>query len=182
MNTLAVADLTPGTWEIDPVHSSINFWVRHLMVSKVRGRFDTFSGVITIAENGTPSLSAEIAVTSINTGSIQRDEHVRAADFFEVEKFPTATFRSTSIVTKGESFILTGNCTLHGVTKSIDLSVQFNGVNPGGGSGTVAGFEATVVLNRKDFGINFDMPLEVGGAMVGDKVTIDLEIEALKKN
>ncbi|MCV7066397.1 YceI family protein [Mycolicibacterium farcinogenes] len=180
--TVAVAtDLTAGTWAIDPVHSSINFSVRHLMVSKVRGSFDSFSGAITVAEDGTPSVSATIDVNSINTGNEQRDAHVRSADFFDAENHPTATFVSTGVRPDGDDYIIDGNFTLKGVTKPVSLKLEYNGVNPGMGQGAVAGFEASVVLNRKDFGIDIDMPLETGGTVVGDKVTITLEIEALKQ-
>ncbi len=170
-----------GTWAIDPIHSSISFSVRHLVVSKVRGRFGAFSGAVTVAADGTPSVTAEIDIASVDTGNDQRDAHLRATDFFDVEKFPTATFTSTSVNADGDEYRVEGDFTLKGVTKRITLPVQFNGVNPGMGHGAVAGFEASVVLNRKDFGIDIDMPLETGGAVVGDKVTITLEIEALKQ-
>jgi len=181
MTTAAAADLTAGTWAIDPVHSSVNFSVRHLMVSKVRGTFDTFAGAITIGADGTPSVSATIEVGSINTRNEQRDAHLKAADFFDAEQFPTASFSSTAVRADGDDYVLDGDFTLKGVTKPVSLKLEFNGVNPGMGHGAVAGFEASVVLNRKDFGINFDAPLETGGAMVGDKVTVTLEIEALKQ-
>ena len=170
-----------GAWAIDPVHSSIGFSVRHLMVSKVRGTFQDFNGAIVVAEDGTLSVTAEIAVGSINTNNEQRDAHVKAADFFDAEKYPTATFRSTSVRPNGDNYLLDGEFTLKGVTKPVTLDLEFNGVNPGMGHGEVAGFEASVVLNRKDFGIDIDMPLETGGTVVGDKVTITLEIEALKQ-
>jgi polyisoprenoid-binding protein YceI len=173
-------DLT-GTWSIDPVHSSISFSVRHLVVSKVRGTFGAFSGAVTVAADGTPSVTAEIDVASVYTGNEQRDAHLRAPDFFDVEQYPTATFVSTAVIPDGDTHRLEGDFTLKGVTRRISLPVQVNGVNPGMGHGAVAGFEASVVLNRKDFGIDIDMPLETGGAVVGDKVTITLEIEALKQ-
>jgi polyisoprenoid-binding protein YceI len=180
--TAAVAtDLTAGTWAIDPVHSSVNFSVRHLMVSKVRGSFETFSGAITIAEDGTPSVSATIDVTSIDTRNEQRDAHVRSADFFDADNHPTATFVSTGVRPDGDDYIVDGDFTLKGVTKPVSLKLEYNGVNAGMGQGAVAGFEASVVLNRKDFGIDIDMPLETGGTVIGDKVTITLEIEALKQ-
>lgn len=180
--TAAVAtDLTAGTWAIDPVHSAVNFSVRHLVVSKVRGTFDSFSGAVTVAEDGTPSVSATIEVGSINTRNEQRDAHLRAGDFFDAEQFPTASFVSTSVRPDGDAYVLDGDFTLKGVTKPVSLTLEFNGVNPGMGHGEVAGFEASVVLNRKDFGIAFDAPLETGGAVVGDKVTVTLEIEALKQ-
>lgn len=173
--------LTAGTWAIDPVHSSIGFSVRHLMVSKVRGTFQKFSGAIVVADDGTPSVTAEIAVDSINTNNEQRDAHIKSADFFDVENHPTATFRATGVRANGDNYVLAGDFTLKGVTKPISLDLEFNGVNPGMGHGEVAGFEASVVLNRKDFGIDIDMPLETGGTVVGDKVNITLEIEALKQ-
>lgn len=180
--TVAVAtDLTAGTWAIDPVHSSINFSVRHLMVSKVRGSFETFSGAVTVAKDGTPSVSATIDVNSIDTRNEQRDAHVRSADFFDAEHYPTATFVSTAVRPDGDDYVVDGDFTLKGVTKPVSLKLEFNGVNPGMGQGAVAGFEASVVLNRKDFGIDIDMPLETGGTVVGDKITVTLEIEALKQ-
>jgi polyisoprenoid-binding protein YceI len=173
--------LSAGTWAIDPVHSSIGFSVRHLMVSKVRGTFETFSGAIVVAEDGTPSVTAEIAVDSIHTGNEQRDAHIKSADFFDAEKHATATFTSTGVRANGENYLVDGDFTLKGVTKPITLALEWGGVNPGMGQGEVAGFEASVVLNRKDFGIDIDLPLETGGTVVGDKVTITLEIEALKQ-
>ena len=174
------APIEAGVWNIDPTHSTVGFVVKHLMVSKVRGKFETFSGTITVAEDGTPSVQAEIDVTTITTGNPQRDGHIKSADFFDAEKFPKATFVSTSVRPDGDNFVLTGDFTLHGVTKSVDLALEFNGSNAGMGQGQVAGFEASTVINRKDFGIDIEMPLEGGGVVVGDKVTINLEIEAVK--
>jgi polyisoprenoid-binding protein YceI len=179
--TTATAQLGTGTWAVDPVHSSISFSVRHLVVSKVRGTFEKFSGAIDVAEDGTPSVTAEIAVDSVHTNNEQRDAHIKSADFFDVDKYPTATFSSTGVRPNGEGYVLDGEFTLKGITRPISLELEFNGVNPGMGHGEVAGFEASVVLNRKDFGIEIDMPLETGGAVVGDKVTITLDIEALKQ-
>ncbi|HEY9267414.1 MAG TPA: YceI family protein [Mycobacterium sp.] len=180
--TTATAQLATGIWTIDPVHSSVGFSVRHLMVSKVRGVFETFSGAITVADDGTPSVSAEIAVDSINTRNEQRDAHLKSADFFDTQNHPVATFASTAVRADGDHYVLDGHFTLRGITRPISLDLEFNGVNPGMGHGEVAGFEASVVLNRKDFGIDIDMPLETGGAVVGDKVTITLEIEALRQS
>jgi polyisoprenoid-binding protein YceI len=173
--------LSAGTWAIDPVHSSIAFSVRHLVVSKVRGQFNTFLGTVVVGEDGTPSVTAEIAVDSVDTRNEQRDAHLKAADFFDVEQFPTATFTSTGLRAAGENYVLDGVFSLKGIAKPISLDLEFNGTNPGMGHGEVAGFTASVVLNRKDFGIDVDMPLDTGGAVVGDKVTITLEIEALKQ-
>ncbi len=175
------AELSVGVWAIDPVHSSIGFSVRHLMVSKVRGDFEKFSGAITVDEDGTPSVTAEIAVDSISTRNEQRDAHIKSADFFDAENYPVAAFRSTAVRSHDGHHVLDGEFTLKGVTKPISLQLEFNGVNPGMGQGEVAGFEASVVLNRKDFGIDIDLPLETGGTVIGDKVTITLQIEALKQ-
>jgi polyisoprenoid-binding protein YceI len=181
MTATATTQLATGTWAIDPVHSSINFWVRHLMVSKVRGKYDNFSGAIVVAEDGRPSVHAEIAADSVNTGNDQRDARVKSADFFDVEKYPAATFTSSVVESNGDNYVLRGELTLKGVTKPVALDLDFYGVNPGMGHGAVAGFEASVVLNRKDFGVDLDMPLEAGGVVVGDEVTVTLEIEAVKQ-
>ena len=172
------APIPAGTWTIDPAHSTVGFSVKHLMVSKVRGTFDTFTGAITVAEDGTPSVRAEVDVTSINTRNEQRDGHVKSADFFDAEQFPTAAFVSTGVEADGDDYVLTGDFTLKGVTRPVALELEFNGVNPGMGNGPVAGFEAKTVLRRKEFGIDIEMPLEGGGVVVGDKITIVLEIEA----
>jgi polyisoprenoid-binding protein YceI len=147
------------------------------MVSKVRGKFETFSGTVTVAPDGTPSVTAEIDVASLNTGNEQRDGHVKSADFFDVERYPAATFTSTSVRPNGEAYVLDGYLTLKGVTKPVSLDLEFNGVSPGQGYGEVSGYEASVVLSRRDFGIDIDLPMETGGAVVGDKVTITLAIE-----
>jgi polyisoprenoid-binding protein YceI len=181
MTAATTTQLSAGTWAIDSVHSSISFSVRHLVVSKVRGSFRTFSGAVVVGEDGTPSVTAEIAVDSVDTGNEQRDAHLKAADFFDVAQHPTATFASTGVRESGDKYVLDGVLTLKGNAKPISLDLEFNGTNPGMGHGEVAGFTASVVLNRKDFGVDIDLPLETGGAVVGDKVTITLEIEALKQ-
>ena len=173
--------LTAGTWAIDPIHSSINFSVRHLMVGKIHGRFDQFSGAITVAEDGTPSVTANVDVNSIDTGNEQREAHIKAPDFFDVAQFPTATFVSTAVRANGDDYVLDGDFTLKGVTKPVTMTLVFNGTSPGMGRGEVAGFEASVLLSRKDFGVGAEMPLDGGGTMVGDKITITLAIEALKQ-
>ena len=182
MTTATVSSpVSAGTWAIDPAHSSIEFSVRHLMVSKVRGRFDTFSGHVTVAPDGTPAVTAEIDITSLNTGNAQRDGHVKSADFFDAANHPVATFVSTSVRPNGEAYLLDGNLSIKGVTRPVTLNLEFDGVSPGQGYGEVSGYEASIVLNRKDFGIDIDLPMETGGAVVGDKVTIILNIEAVKQ-
>ncbi|MBJ8347692.1 YceI family protein [Antrihabitans sp. YC2-6] len=177
MTTATTTGLTAGTWAIDASHSTVGFSVRHLMVSKVRGRFTDFSGALVINEDGTASAEAEIQVASVTTDNEQRDAHLKTADFFHAEQFPTATFKSTGFRVNGDNFEVDGDFTFHGVTKSVTLDVEFLGVNPGMGNGPVAGFEAKTVVNRRDFGLTIDMPLANGGAVVGDKITLTLEIE-----
>jgi 8-hydroxy-5-deazaflavin:NADPH oxidoreductase len=175
------AELPVGTWAIDPAHSSISFAVRHLMVTKVRGSLGTFSGEITVSSEGVPSVSAEIAVGSVSTGNDERDAHLRSAEFFDVDKYPTATFTSTGVWPDGGGgYVLEGDFTLKAITKPISLALDFSGTSPGMGRGAVAGFAASVMLNRKDFGIDINVPLETGGVVLGDKVTVTLDIEALK--
>jgi polyisoprenoid-binding protein YceI len=177
MSTSTANALTAGTWAIDPTHSTLGFTVRHLMVSKIRGRFADFSGKLVINEDGTAQADAEIRVDSVTTDNEQRDGHLRTADFFHAEEFPVATFKSTGFRVNGEDFVVDGDFTIRGVTKPVSLDVEFLGVNPGMGQGPVAGFEAKTVINRRDFGITIDMPLADGGAVIGDKITLNLEIE-----
>jgi polyisoprenoid-binding protein YceI len=150
------------------------------MVSRVRGTFGVFGGEIVVAEDGTASVSAEIAVGSVNSGNDQRDAHLKSAEFLDVEEYPTAHFVATGVRADHGSYALEGGFTLKSVTKPINLGLEFNGINPGMGRGAVAGFQASVMLNRKDFGIDINMPLETGGVVVGDKVAVTLDIEALK--
>jgi polyisoprenoid-binding protein YceI len=171
-----------GTWAIDPVHSEVSFTVRHMMVSKVRGRFDTFEG--TIVTGATPldsTVNASVDLSSINTGQEQRDAHIRSADFFEVEKHPHMTFASTGVRADGGGFKLDGDLTLKGVTKPVTFNLEVNGFGPDAYGGTRAGFSATTEINRKEFGVNFDGPIPgvPGGVAVSDKATITLEIEGV---
>ncbi|WP_214408121.1 YceI family protein [Pseudonocardia lacus] len=169
-----------GTWDIDPVHSDISFTVRHMMVSKVRGSFATFSGEIVTGQDLTDSrVSATIDAASITTGTQQRDDHIRSADFFEVETYPTWTFTSTAIRPDGDGYVLVGDLTLKGVTRPVELALEVNGFGPDAYGGTRAGFTATTSINRNDFGVDIKMPMDGGGVVVGEKVQITLEIEAV---
>jgi polyisoprenoid-binding protein YceI len=179
--TSVVAKLDAGTWVIDPVHSSIIFSVRHLMVSTVRGRFGAFNGTIQVGPDNTTSVHAEVSIDSIDTGNEQRDGHLKSADFFDAAQYPLATFTSSEVRVGGDDYVLDGKLTIKGVTKPVTLSVQFHGVHPGVGNDEVAGIEAAVVINRKDFGIDIDLPLGSGGVVVGEKVTVSLAIEAVKQ-
>jgi len=169
-----------GTWDIDPVHSDVSFTVRHMMVSKVRGRLGTFSGEIVTAERFTDStVTATVDASSVDTGHAQRDGHVRTADFFEVETHPTWTFRSTAIREDGDDFALDGELTIKGVTRPVAFALEVNGFGPDAYGGTRAGFSATTTINRSDFGVDISMPLDGGGVVVSEKVKISLEIEAV---
>jgi polyisoprenoid-binding protein YceI len=169
-----------GTWSIDPVHSTVEFVARHMVVSKVRGRFRTFSGTIVTAENPLESsATAEIDLNSIDTGTEQRDNHIRSADFFDVAAYPTMTYRSTGVSLDGDDYILHGQLTLKGVTKDVPLKLKLNGFGPDAYGGTRAGFTAIGEINRKDFGVNFHALMETGGAVVSDKIQLHLEIEAV---
>jgi polyisoprenoid-binding protein YceI len=171
----------PATWNIDAIHSEVGFSVRHMMVSKVRGRFTGFSGQIVTAEDPRESsVTAEIDLASINTGNEQRDAHIKSADFFEVETYPTMTYKSTSVRVEDGEYILDGDLTLKGVTKRVPLHLELNGFGPDPYGGTRAGFTATGEINRRDFNVNFNAPMANGGAVVSDKIALHLEIEAVK--
>jgi len=181
-NTIAPAipGLVVGTWTIDPSHSEVSFSVRHLMVSKVRGTFTTFEGAITVGENPLDSaVEVSIDLNSIDTRDVNRDTHLRSADFFEVEKFPTMNYRSTGVRVEGDRFALDGELSLHGVTKPVSLALEFNGVAGDPWGGTRAGFSAQTEISRNDFGVDISMPLDGGGVVVGDKIKVYLEVEAV---
>jgi polyisoprenoid-binding protein YceI len=171
-----------GTWAIDPVHSEVSFVVRHLMVSKVRGRFDKFDATIVTGKDPLESsVTATVDLTSINTGQEQRDAHIRSADFFDVENYPEMTFVSTGLKPEEEGFVLEGDLTLKGVTKAVAFNLEVNGFGPDNYGGTRAGFSATTQINRSDYGVSFNGPIPgvPGGVTVSETVTINLEIEGI---
>jgi polyisoprenoid-binding protein YceI len=172
--------LVTGVWALDPSHTEVGFSVRHLMVSKVRGTFRTFSGEITVADDVLDSsVRATIDLNSIDTNDANRDTHLRSADFFEVDTHKEMTFASTSLRPDGGDFALVGDLTIKGVTREVELKLEFNGVHPDPWGGTRAGFSAEGEISRGDFGIDFQIPLDGGGVVVGDKIKIALEIEAV---
>lgn len=178
---LQVPGYVAGTWKIDPTHTEIGFSVRHLMVSKVRGRFTRFDGTIVTASNPLDS-SVEVSVDldSIDTANPDRDAHIRSADFFEVETYPTMTFRSTGVRADGDGFVVEGELSLHDVTRPVELALELNGFQPQTPFGdTRVGFSATTQIDRRDFGISFNMPVEGGGVVVGEKIQVSLEVEAI---
>jgi polyisoprenoid-binding protein YceI len=178
--TQQIPGYVTGTWTIDPVHSEVGFSVRHMMVSKVRGKFTTFEGTVTTGATPTDSkVTATIDLGSIDTGNEQRDGHLKSADFFELDKNPKMTFTSTGVKADGGDFVLEGELTLNGVTKTVPLKLESNGFGPDAYGGTRAGFTATTELSRGDFNVTFNMPLEGGGVVIGDKINVTLEIEAV---
>lgn len=180
-STTTTPSLTTGTWDIDPSHSDVSFTVRHLVVTKVRGQFTRFDGRIEIADDTFSSVTATIDLASIDTRDARRDEHLRSADFFDVTNHPTITFRSTAVRPAADGYLLDGELTIKGVSRPITLAVEFNGVAADPWGGTRAGFSASTEISRKDFGISFDIPVGDGPVVVGDKISIHLEIEAVKQ-
>ena len=171
--------LKAGTWTIDASHSEVGFTVRHLM-SKVRGQFRTFEGTLTVADNPLESsVTATIDLSSVDTRNEQRDDHLRSNDFFSVEDSQTMTFESTEIVDRNGELVARGNLTIKDVTKPVDLSLDFLGVGNDPWGGTRAGFEGTTTISRKEWGVDFNIPLEGDKLMIGDKVNVVIAVEAV---
>lgn len=174
--------LTAGTWAIDPSHTEASFTVRHAGISKVRGTVAVTEGAITVADDLTLSgVTAKLDPTTINTNDAGRDGHLKSADFFDVETFGEWTFASTAVRPDGEDYVVTGDLTIHGVTKSVDLAVEFGGAATDPFGNQRAGFSATTTISRKEFGITWNAALEAGGVLVSDKVVIALEVSAIKQ-
>jgi polyisoprenoid-binding protein YceI len=173
--------LTPGTWNVDPSHSGLNFSVKHLMVSKVRGRFGSFTGTLEVASDPLQSsVSATANVDSISTGDQGRDDHLKSPDFFDAATFPTIEFKSTKIEADGDDFVLFADLTIRGVTKNVKFELEFEGVGKDPWGNTKAGFTAEAEINRKDWGLEWNAALETGGVLVGEKVKLQLDIQAVK--
>lgn len=171
-----------GTWTMDPAHSTIQFVARHLVVTKVRGRFSDYEGTLTVDPDPLKSkFHLEINTDSIDTGQEDRDAHLRTNDFFEVTKYPKITFDTTSIRRiSDEEYEVTGDLTIKSTTKPVTVNLEYNGVTTDPWGGTRAGFSATTEINRHDFGVTFNGLLETGGAIVSDKIKIEIEAEAVK--
>ncbi len=189
MSLVAEANTAPTThtwsaWHIDPRHSLAQFSVRHMMLSKVRGQFTGISGTIADAADDPKrsSVKAAIDVTTLITGDPQRDEHLRSPDFFDVANHPTMTFESRSISGSREQFKVTGDLTIRGQTREVTLDVTFNGLGTNPLGQAVAGFTAVTQLNRKDFGLNWNVALEAGGVLVGDTAALEIELEAVRED
>lgn len=176
------AGLTAGTWTVDPSHSSVGFVARHLMVSKVRGAFTSFNGAVTIVDGGSGSgVQATVDTASLTTGDDGRDGHVRSADFFDVDNFPTMTLVSTDLKPTGDGqFELIADLTIKGVTKSVTFDLEFVGVATDPWGNVKAGFAAEAEISRKAWGLEWNVALEAGGVLVGDKVKLQLDIQAVR--
>jgi polyisoprenoid-binding protein YceI len=170
-------------WEIDPTHSHVNFSVKHMMFSTVRGSFKVFSGKLHIDEQNPAAswVEAQADTASVDTSDANRDNHLRSADFFDAEQFPVLSFKSTNVERAGDGYKVTGDLTIHGVTKSVVFDAEYlgQGKNPWGAS--VAGLSATTKINRRDFGLTWSAALETGGVLVGDDVKIEIDLETQNK-
>ncbi len=174
---------TPGTFVFDPAHTVIGAVARHLMVSKVRGKFSEANGVIEVAENPLETtVEVTIKSASIDTGVVDRDNHLRSPDFLDVENYPELTFRSTRVLKhNGSDFVLAGDLTIRGITREVELEVEYTGAinNPWGKQ--VIGFSATTELDRDEFGMTWNAALETGGVLVGRKLKVEIEVEAVRQ-
>ena len=173
----------PGVWDLDPSHSHAEFVVRHVM-SKVRGRFTDFSGVIRVAERPEQSsVQAVIRAASVDTHHSDRDQHLRGPDFFDVERYPTITFRSKRLeLSEGSRFQIVGDLTIRDVTRGVTLDAEYHGTSPDPWGGERAGFSAATEVDREDFGLKWNMALDTGGFVLGNKVRLELEIEAVRRS
>jgi polyisoprenoid-binding protein YceI len=172
------------SWQIDPSHSDVGFSVRHAMVATVRGHFNVLSGVLEIdeAHPESSSVEAQVETTSIDTRDTNRDGHLRSADFFDVDKYPVITFKSTKIESKGDNnYKVVGNLDLHGVTKEVTFDADYSGQAKDPFGNQRAGLSARTTINRKDFGLNWNAALEAGGFLVSDNVKIELDLSAIQQ-
>jgi polyisoprenoid-binding protein YceI len=176
--------MSVSTWKIDPSHSAIGFSVRHMVVSKTRGRFTKWSGQIVFDPDNPSASSVEVSIdpASIDTADAQRDAHLRSPDFFDVDKFAAAAFRSTKVQDLGnDRYQITGDLMMHGVTKAVVLETTYEGSGKDPWGGERAGFLASTSIDRRDFGLEWNKALDTGGLLVGEKVELTLEIEAVKQ-
>ncbi len=175
--------MTTNRWDIDVGHSAIHFWVRHLVISKVHGRFARWTGAIDLDREDLTRSSVDVKIdaASIDTQVADRDAHLRSPDFLDVAKYPELSFRSRRIEKTGESYRVTGDLTLHGVTREVTLEAEFAGTARDPWGNERAAFAAKTSLDRRDYGLTWNAALEAGGVLVGEKVEISIELEAVKK-
>ncbi len=169
-----------GVYDLDQAHSSVEFIARHLMISKVRGRFGSFTGSVNVAEvPEESSVEVTIDASSVDTSQPQRDTHLRSADFLDVENHPTLAFKSTSVTLDGDQWKVTGDLTVRGTTKPVVLDLEFDGANTTPWGTQAVGFSASTEIDREDWGLTYNQALETGGVVVGKKVRIELNVEAV---
>lgn len=181
--TLTIPGFKAGTWAIDPTHSEVGFSIRHLMISKVRGTFESFSGTFTTTDNPLETtVTATADVASISTKDEARDGHLRTGDFFDAETYPTLSFTSTAVRQDGDDFKVDGELTMRGVTKPVTFDVEFGGFGQDPYGNYKAGLTAKTEIKRDDFGLAFNAPLETGGVLLGENVTITLDLQAALQN
>ncbi|GIG25523.1 YceI family protein [Cellulomonas denverensis] len=173
--------LVAGTWNIDPSHTEASFTVRHAGISKVRGTVAVTGGTLTVNDElELSAVTATLDPSTITTGDAGRDGHLKSGDFFDVEKFGEWTFTSTGVKAEGDDYIVSGDLTIHGVTRNVNLAVEFGGAATDPFGNQRAGFSATLPISRKDFDLTWNAALETGGVLVSDKVNIALEVSAIK--
>ena len=177
MATTAAVTATPTAWELDVAHSNVEFAVKHMMISTVKGRFGDVTGTVEIPDAGQPRVEVTINVASIDTRQEQRDAHLRSADFFDVEKYPELRFVSTRVQRTDDGYKLTGDLTIRGVTKPVTLTVtdEGTGIDPWGNSKSA--FSATGKINRADFGLTWNAALETGGVLVSEEVKLSFDVQ-----
>ncbi|GAA4698177.1 Polyisoprenoid-binding protein YceI [Promicromonospora umidemergens] len=182
MATSLPAGLTTGTYDLDPSHTTAAFSVRHAGIAKVRGTIGVASGTITVGEDlESSSVTAELDAESVNTGDAGRDGHLKSADFWHAEENPAWIFTSTGIRPDGDAYIISGDLTINGVTKGVELETEFAGTAKDPFGNDRAGFEANLEISRKEFGLTWNASLETGGFLVGEKVKITLDVSAIAK-
>lgn len=179
--TIAGAELpVAGTWNIDPTHTEASFVARHLMVTRVRGVFTDISGALVVGEDPSQSsVTASLPLASLTTGAADRDAHLKSADFFDADAYPTIDFTSTNVEGSGEKWRVTGDLTIRNVTKSVVLDVEFNGVSPDPWGGQRAGFTLSTEIDREDWGLTWNVALETGGVLVSKNIKIEIEAQAV---
>lgn len=170
------------TWQLDPSHSNIEFSAKHMMIATVRGRFEDFTGTVNIDEQDLTNSTAEFTIqaTSLNTHNEQRDGHLRGGDFFLAEEYPTITFKTTKITKAGSDYKVTGDLTIRGVTRSETFDAELNGPGKDPWGNTRYGVEVTGTINRKDYGLNWNVALETGGFLVGDQIKLNIAVQVFQ--
>jgi len=174
----AIPGYAAGTWTLDPTHSEVSFSVRHLAISKVKGKFERFDVTLVTGENPLDSsIDATIEIASVNTGQEQRDQHLRTSDFFAVDEHPQMTFVSTAVRADGDDLLVDGDLTLRGITKPVTLRTEFGGITTDGYGQTKLGVEATTKIDRTQFGVMWNAATEAGGLTLGNDITVNLDLQ-----